>query len=115
MMCVADIMLANNICDVDADVQVGRFTLPYYLGVKNSLRLFALLYYAAFAAVAAMAVFHILPAYVLAVLLMLIFVQKNLSVFRRRQSKAETFPLSVQNLLLILLPLVLVAAAALVI
>jgi len=31
----ANIMLANNICDVERDVVVGRYTLAYYLGRKR--------------------------------------------------------------------------------
>ncbi|HPP36761.1 MAG TPA: UbiA family prenyltransferase, partial [Clostridiales bacterium] len=30
----ANIMLANNTCDVEKDVKVRRYTLPYYLGKK---------------------------------------------------------------------------------
>ena len=40
----ANIMLANNICDLEKDIQVKRHTLPYYIGDK-SLYLFAGLYY----------------------------------------------------------------------
>jgi 1,4-dihydroxy-2-naphthoate octaprenyltransferase len=114
MLGIANIMLANNICDVDADVKVNRFTLPYYIGVKNALRLFTLLYYAAFAAVVAMAVFRVLPVYVLAVLIMAVFVQKNVMTFSWHQSKTKTFPLSVQNFMLVMVPLIFVTGAALI-
>ena len=30
-------MLANNICDVEEDVKIGRKTLPFYIGCKNAL------------------------------------------------------------------------------
>ena len=43
-------MLANNICDVERDVVVGRYTLAYYLGPK-ALWLFATLYYIAYLSV----------------------------------------------------------------
>ena len=42
---IANIMLANNICDVEEDIVNNRFTLPYYLGVKNAFKLFKILYY----------------------------------------------------------------------
>lgn len=113
MLCIANIMLANNICDVEKDVRVGRYTLPYYLGGKKALRLFALLYYAAYAAVAASAVFGILPLYALVAAAGLPAVIKNIRTFRARPSKRETFPLSVRNFLIVMLPLVLVSAAAL--
>jgi len=35
--CIANIMLANNICDVEADIANNRFTQPYYLGRENAL------------------------------------------------------------------------------
>ncbi len=112
-MCgIANIMLANNICDLDADRKVHRYTLPHYLGVRLSLWLFASLYAASYAAVIAMAVFRILPPYVLAVLVTAIPVGRNVQVFLRRQSKPETFPLSVANLVLIMAPLILAAVAA---
>ncbi|MGV8906735.1 MAG: 1,4-dihydroxy-2-naphthoate polyprenyltransferase [Acetobacterium sp.] len=109
---IANIMLANNICDVEADIKVNRFTLPHYIGHKNALNLFAGLYYLSFAAVIVIAVLKILPIYVLFVLATLIIVQKNISVFRKLQSKEKTFALSVQNLVLILLPLIIVMVIA---
>jgi 1,4-dihydroxy-2-naphthoate octaprenyltransferase len=115
MLGIANIMLANNICDKDEDVKVSRFTLPYYLGAKNSIRLFALIYYAAFADMIVMAVFKVLPLYVLVVIIAILLVQKNIKTFKHHQSKKDTFPLSVQNFMLIMVPLILVTASALVI
>jgi 1,4-dihydroxy-2-naphthoate octaprenyltransferase len=109
---IANLMLANNICDLEADVRVSRFTLPYYIGVKNALRLFGALYAFAFLAVAAAGLIGILPLYVLLAVFPAVFVQKNIAAFRKRQSKAETFPLSAANLLLIMLPLDAAAALA---
>lgn len=59
----ANIMLANNICDVEKDIAVKRYTLPYYLG-KNSLYLFAGLYYLTYIAVIIMVASKILTLYV---------------------------------------------------
>ena len=109
---IAGIMLANNICDLETDQKVGRYTLPHFIGTRHALWLFAGLYAAAFASVAAMAVFRVLPAYVLLVLLAAIPTWKNLRTFFRRQSKADTFPLSVADLVLVMVPLIAVAAVA---
>jgi len=109
---VANIMLANNICDVEADVRVDRFTLPFYIGGETSLRLFAALYYASFGAVVAAAAFRVLPPYVLAAFLVFPVVRKNITVFRKHPSKEKTFPLSVQNFVVMMLPLIILAAAA---
>lgn len=109
---IADIMLANNICDVESDVKVRRYTLPYYIGSKNAVRLFSLIYIAAYADVIALALFGILPPYVLVVLPGLAAVQFNIRKFRAFQSKKETFPLSIVNFLILMVPLILVTAAA---
>ncbi|MBI4856401.1 MAG: 1,4-dihydroxy-2-naphthoate polyprenyltransferase [Acetobacterium woodii] len=105
---IANIMLANNICDVEDDVKVNRFTLPYYTGVKNALTMFAALYYLGYAAIIVMVLFGLVPIYGLIVIAGLIPVQKNISKFRKQQSKTKTFSLSVQNLVILLFPLILV-------
>lgn len=105
---IANIMLANNICDLDEDVKVNRFTLPYYTGVKNALNIFAALYYLGFAAIIIMVVFGILPVYGLITIVGLIPIYKNISKFRKQQSKTITFPLSVQNLVISLVPVIII-------
>lgn len=97
----ANIMLANNICDVEKDIAVKRYTLPYYLG-KKSLRLFALLYYLCYAAVVAMVLLRILSPLCLLILLTLWPVQKNINIFFGRQEKAVTFITSIKNYVLIM-------------
>lgn len=103
---IANIMLANNICDLDEDVSVNRFTLPYYTGVENALSIFAALYYLGFAAIIIMVVFGILPIYGLIAIVGLIPIYQNISKFRKQQSKTITFPLSVQNLVISLVPVI---------
>ena len=53
-------IMLNNICDVEHDTAVGRFTLAFYLK-KRALYLFALLYYAAYLSVIAMVISVISP------------------------------------------------------
>lgn len=112
MFGIADIMLANNICDMEPDRAVGRRTLPIAVGAKNAKRLFALLYIAAYADIILTAALGILPLYVLLVLLTAPLAAHNVRVFVRQPSKARTFPLSIRNLALLMVPLVLAAAAA---
>lgn len=109
---IANIMLANNICDVEEDVKVNRFTLPYYIGKENALNLFAGLYYFSYAAIIAIAALRILPFYVLFVLVTFIIIQKNILKFRKLQSKEATFALSVQNLVILLSTLIIVMVIA---
>lgn len=109
---IANIMLANNICDLPVDVRVNRFTLPFYIGKDRGVRLFAALYYLAEASVFFIAVLRILPPYVLLAVVTAGMVQKNIGLFKKKQSKEETFALSVQNFVLTTGPLVLAAFAA---
>lgn len=106
----ADIMLANNICDVGRDVQSGRYTLAYYLK-KRALYVFALLYYTAYASVVLMAAAGFLPPLSLLLLLTLIPVQKNINVFFRKQVKEETFSVSIKNFVLIISAHIILIAA----
>ncbi len=104
---IANIMLANNVCDLEEDRRDGRFTLPHYLGIPRSLALFAAVYALGFAALALQVVFGVLPLYGLAALLPAIPVIRNVARFRKYQSKAETFGLSVDNFLWLSVPPVL--------
>ncbi|MDD3173778.1 MAG: UbiA family prenyltransferase [Herbinix sp.] len=97
----ANIMLANNICDLEKDIAVKRHTLPYYIGEK-SLFLFAGLYYIAYFAIIMMVVFQILSPLCLLSLLTIIFVQKNIKSFFKKQDKETTFILAVRNYVIIM-------------
>jgi len=97
----ANIMLANNVCDVEHDVAVGRFTLAFYLR-KRALYLFALLYYTAYLSVVAMVIFGYISPLSLLLLLTLIPVQKNINLFFKKQVKSETFGVSIKNFILII-------------
>lgn len=109
---IAGIMLANNICDHKYDISIRRFTLPHYLGLRWSLRLFAFLYGLAFTAIIAIAAAGILPVYILVTLVAIVPVWQNITRFREKQVKKETFPLSVQNFMMIMVPMVFSALAA---
>jgi 1,4-dihydroxy-2-naphthoate polyprenyltransferase len=106
---IAAIMLANNLCDMERDRQKGRRTLPQIVGKTAGLQLFAAAYYIAFADIAVLAIFKILPLYILAALAALIPVQANISRFRHEQDKHKTFSLSIVNFGLLMLPIIIVA------
>lgn len=92
----ANIMLANNICDLERDIRVKRYTLPYYLGGK-SLYLFASLYYVCYLTSIIMAVMGMISPIALVSLVTLIPVQKNISRFLKDQKKETTFNVSIKN------------------
>lgn len=97
----ANIMLANNICDLEKDITVKRFTLPYYLG-RKALYLFAGIYYLAYLSNILLVVFGILPPLYLLSVLTIIPVQKNISKFLKKQEKQTTFLYAIRNYILIM-------------
>lgn len=97
----ANIMLANNICDLENDIAVKRYTLPYYIG-KKSIDLFAGLYYLTYVATIVMVALRIFSPICLLSLLSIIPVQKNVRIFRKEQKKATTFACSIKNFVLIM-------------
>jgi len=94
---IANIMLANNICDVEDDILNNRYTLPYYLGKKNALKLFKILYYIGYLDIVILVLFKISPVTSLLVLITIIPLNKNIKLFCQKPSKSETFILSVKN------------------
>lgn len=98
----ANIMLANNICDLEHDILVKRYTLPYYLGKKTSVRLFAAIYYCTYLAVIVMTALRMLSPVCLIALITLIPVQKNIRTFFGEQVKSKTFVTSIKNYVIIM-------------
>ncbi|HPJ02990.1 MAG TPA: UbiA family prenyltransferase [Candidatus Limiplasma sp.] len=102
MCCTSNIMLSNNICDVERDVQSKRYTLPYYIGQKHALRLYGALYVAAYAAIAVSVIAGVLAPLSLLALLTAPLVYRNVKAFVKKPVKAETFILSVKNYTILL-------------
>lgn len=111
MLCISNIMLANNICDVEDDFTNKRYTLPIHVGKKKALILFDLLYIFSYLDIILCVVLGYLPALSLLTLITSIFVYRNLRAFHRVQTKKDTFGFSVMNLVLIMFPLILTLAA----
>ncbi|SEU12410.1 1,4-dihydroxy-2-naphthoate polyprenyltransferase [Paenibacillus sp. NFR01] len=111
---IAGIMLANNICDIDDDLENRRYTLPVYIGRQNALLLFSLLYYCSYADLIVLLILGIHPLLVLALLLTLIPLRRNIAAFRIKQEKASTFILSVKNFVLLSTARIAVLALAIV-
>ncbi len=99
----ANIMLANNICDVKKDVLVKRYTLPYFIG-KNALHLYAALYISIFISVVAAVILDVFPVLSLLSLAAFIPVHKNIKTFYAKHVKEETFITSIQNFVLLIVP-----------
>lgn len=100
---IANIMLANNTCDVDSDICVKRYTLPYYIGTNKAVKLFALFYYICYINVVIMIFLRILHPICLLILITLPMVQKNINIFSKQQKKSVTFITSIKNYLIIMI------------
>lgn len=104
---IANVMLSNNICDLQKDEGIGRYTLPHYLGYQKSLTLYQGLYYSIYLVIIALAAMRVFSIWHLLMLLTFPFVQRNIRLFKGKQDKATTFPLTLANLLVIILTLTL--------
>lgn len=98
---IANIMLANNLCDLDEDIVNHRYTLVFYIGRKMGVVLFNVLIYASYLAIILAVVLRIYHPIMLLALVTIIPVRKNLTAFNQKQVKSETFVLSIKNLVLI--------------
>lgn len=106
MLCIANIMLANNICDVEDDIENKRFTLPIMIGRPKALLLYDALYLLCLLDIILCVVLGYLPLLSLITLVSFIKVAQNLKAFHRLQTKKDTFALAVMNLVLIAAPLI---------
>ncbi|WEG73353.1 1,4-dihydroxy-2-naphthoate polyprenyltransferase [Vagococcus intermedius] len=97
---IANIMLANNLCDMEEDVKNHRYTLPYYIGREVGIKLFNILMYACYIVVIFGVVVGIYKWPVLLVLLTLPLTKKNLESFNKEQVKQKTFIISIKNLVI---------------
>jgi 1,4-dihydroxy-2-naphthoate polyprenyltransferase len=97
IMGISNIMLANNICDIDEDIENKRYTLPIYIGKENALKLFKALYYIGFIAIVIGVLTRVLPVISIVTILVLKLVQENINKFDKLQTKKDTFILAVKN------------------
>ena len=98
---IANIMLSNNICDLEDDIKVNRFTLPYYLGKDIGIIIYEILYYIGYTAIVIGVLTRILPITSALCILTLIPVIKNINSFKENQIKSKTFILSIKNFIVL--------------
>ena len=98
---IANIMLANNICDIDDDIENKRYTLPIYVGKEKALNIFRLIYYIIYIDIVILLIFKIAPISVALVLITIIPVNKHNKVYFDKQTKKDTFVLAVKNFVLV--------------
>jgi 1,4-dihydroxy-2-naphthoate octaprenyltransferase len=98
---IANIMLANNICDIEDDIVNKRYTLPIYIGKKVALVLYKVNYYLGYLAIIVAIILGLLPVISILALLTFFIVQKHINIFSEKQSKKETFVLTIKNFIIL--------------
>ncbi|HPJ01064.1 MAG TPA: prenyltransferase [Enterococcus sp.] len=97
-MWIANLMLANNICDKEEDEKNERYTLVHYLGKQRSIHLFVGTNILAFLGIILSVVLKIAPVTVLLTFLVAPFIWKQITLFKNKQVKRETFICAVRIL-----------------
>lgn len=103
---VMSVSLANNICDLEEDIEDNRFTLPYHIGVDKALVVFKYFYYAAYIAIILSLLFGTFPRLVALSLLTFPYVLKNIRIFMKEQDKRTTFITTIINSAVIPVPII---------
>jgi 1,4-dihydroxy-2-naphthoate polyprenyltransferase len=109
---IANIMLANNICDIEDDIENKRYTLPVYIGKSRSLKVYEILYYTGYLSLIILLIIGVAPIVSVIALATLIPVYRHIGIFRKEQSKSSTFALAVKNFVFVNGVLVFTIAAA---
>ncbi|HFR3765564.1 TPA: 1,4-dihydroxy-2-naphthoate polyprenyltransferase [Streptococcus suis] len=97
---IANIMLANNTCDLEEDIRNHRYTLVYYIGKKYALQLYFTLASLPWLLWLIYCLTGFLPIWALLGLLGIIPAYKSLKRFLKKQVKGETFIEAVKSFVL---------------
>ena len=98
---IANIMLSNNICDLETDITNHRYTLVYYIGKKQELVVYQVLYAAVLGAMVLAVLLGVAPWILLGVLVVGIPIYKHIQQFKAVQDKKTTFALAIKNMVMI--------------
>lgn len=98
---IANIMLANNLCDEKEDFQNRRYTLVVHIGQRLGRMLFAALTAGAYVGIVLAVIVGAFPPTMLLALITAVPVAKNTRAFCTKPDKATTFVLAVKNFVLI--------------
>ena len=111
---IGSLLLANNICDYQEDIDLGRHTIVRFLGVSNSLWFYAALLILGYGLLLISMFLHILPWTMLLTFLVIPLIYQNTKKFFQVHIKKQTFPLAVKNLFIITLTQVISLAIGLI-
>lgn len=96
---IADIMLANNLRDLDTDIENHRYTLVYYIGRKQGVVLFQLLMFFCYLIILLGLLFGVYRWPILTVFISAPIVWNNLQTFKQELPAPKSFRHSIKNLL----------------
>lgn len=111
---IANIMLANNTCDLEEDIRNHRYTLVYYIGKKNALKLYFVLASLPWLLWIIYCLTGFLPIWALIGLIGVWPAYKSLETFLKMQVKRATFIEAVKSFVLFALLYVVILALALI-
>lgn len=111
---IANIMLANNTCDLEEDIRNHRYTLVYYIGKKNALKLYFVLASLPWLLWIIYCLTGFLPIWAPIGLIGVLPAYKSLETFLKKQVKRETFIEAVKSFVLFALLYVVILALALI-
>lgn len=97
---IANIMLANNLRDLETDIQNHRYTLVYYIGRETGIRLFSVLMYGCYAVLLIGVLARVFDWPVLLALLTFPKVQSHLRAHRKELPHPHSFVYSLKNMVL---------------
>ncbi|WP_373471650.1 1,4-dihydroxy-2-naphthoate polyprenyltransferase [Carnobacterium alterfunditum] len=100
VLLIANIMLANNTCDLEEDVVNHRYTLPFYIGKKQAVQLFNVLVYLSYLVIILAVLLRLLHPILLLILGTIVPMRRNLAAYNAKQVKSETFVVSIKNIVL---------------
>lgn len=112
---IANIMLANNTCDLKTDIQNQRYTLVYYIGVQRAIRLYQILSAIPWLVWGLLIATRHLPLWAGLGFLLIIPHTKIVQRYSAKQIKRETFVESVKSFVMFAMMYVLTLLIALII
>lgn len=112
---IANIMLANNTCDLETDITNQRFTLVYYIGRRNAVLLYQLLSLIPWISWVLYIATGLLPIWALLTLPLIYVHYQSIKRFTAKQVKNETFAEALKSFVLFSVMYLLVLVVELVI
>lgn len=101
VLTITNMVLAHNLCNMQKDLIIKRYTLPVYMGKQAALKLWELNYYAVYLFILIAVLTNYLPLICLLSLITFWPVKHNMDYFLLKQDHPEAFRSAIHNFLLI--------------